>query len=152
MKRPSRRASALGAAALAMAGSLTLAACSERSPEQSTMPYDPSDGVVANLGSLAVRNLLVVSAGQGQPGVVSGALVNSGTGDLTVTFSTSGGAAPPVTVPAGQVVRLGSGEGASNVQFQAVSSPPGSLLAVRVTLHEFLQFCWHNPFGKSSCL
>jgi hypothetical protein len=112
----------------------TLAACSERSPTQSIVPYDPTDGIIANVGALAVRDLLVVSAAQGQPGVVSGALVNTGDSDLTVTFTASGDSAAtaPVTVPAGQLVRLGSGNGATDVQFSTVEVPPGSLLAVRV--------------------
>jgi hypothetical protein len=138
VKRPQLRLSVLGtslvAALLSLAAAGTLAACSERSPIQSVQPYNPTDGLVANVGPLAVRDLLVVSAGKGQPGVVSGALVNTGTSDLTVTFSASGDSAAtaPVSVPAGQIVRLGPGNGATNVQFSTVEVAPGDLLAVRV--------------------
>lgn len=128
----------MGAILVAVLGSLALtgalAGCSERSPIQSVEPYDPVDGVTANMGALAVRDLLVVSAGKGQAGVVSGALINTGTSDLTVTFTAQGDSTSPgpVTVPAGQLVRLGSGDGATNVQFTTVSSPPGALLTLRV--------------------
>jgi hypothetical protein len=138
-RRPVSRASALGTVLAALLGCLALvgglAGCSERSPIQSVKPYDPTDGLVVNMGSLAVRDLLVVSAGTGQPGVVSGALVNTGTSDLTVSFTAQGDSATsaPVSVPAGQLVRLGSGNGATNVQFATVSVPPGGLLAVRVS-------------------
>lgn len=138
MKRPQRRPGALAVTLVAALGSVALSgvltACSERSPIQSVEPYNPTDGLVANVGALAVRDLLVVSAGKGQPGVVSGALVNTGASDLTVTFTASGDStsSAPVSVPAGQLVRLGSGDGATNVQFGTVEVAPGALLAVRV--------------------
>ncbi|MFL6100201.1 MAG: hypothetical protein ACJ71T_09635 [Actinomycetales bacterium] len=138
-RRPVSRMSALGTVLVALLGCLGLVGglggCSERSPIQSVEPYDPTDGLIVNLGSLAVRNLLVVSAGSGQPGVVSGALVNTGTSDLSVSFTAQGdsGTSAPVSVPAGQLVRLGSGNGATSVQFATVSVAPGGLLAVRVS-------------------
>ena len=135
MKRPSRRLAGSGAGAAILVGSLLLAGCSERSPIQSTVPYTPTDGVTASLSGLDVRDLLVVSAGLGQPGVLSGALVNTGASDVSVTFAAQGDAVPsdPVAVPQGQLVRLGTGDGDVHVQFTTITAAPGALLPVQVS-------------------
>jgi hypothetical protein len=134
VKRPSRRLTTLGAALAMMLGSTLLTACSDRSPIQSVIPYTATDGISVNLGPLAIRDLLVVASASGQPGVLSGALVNTGTSDVTVTFAASGdsSASPAITVPTGQLVRIGTGQGAATVQLSTVSVAPGSLLPMRV--------------------
>jgi hypothetical protein len=134
VKRPSRRLIASGAACAAVLGSLLLAGCSDRSTIQSVVPYTPTDGVTASLSSLDVRGLLIVSDGKGNPGVLSGALVNTGTDDVSVTFTATGDATPsdPVDVPAGQLVKIGPGDGAVHVQFASVGVAPGALLEVQV--------------------
>lgn len=138
MKRPSRRVTAAGAAVAVTLGTAALSGCSHFSPVQSVQPYTPADGVVANLGPLAVRNLLIVSAGADQPGVLSGALINTGTTEVAVTFTTAGStaASDPVQVPAGRLVTLGDGSGAIHIQISAVQAPPGALEQVAVATPE----------------
>src|SRR5450432_1790444 len=109
VKRPTRRHITATGLLVAALGTALLAGCSERSPVQSVVPYTPGDGVEANLSSLAVRNLLVVSAGQG---------TFTAAGDTT--------ASTPVTVPPGQLVQLGDGDGQVQIQFAKVSVAPGS--------------------------
>jgi hypothetical protein len=99
--RPTRT----GLAALALAAPV-LAGCG-LSPAQTTVPYQPSDGVSAQVGDVQVRNLLVVGSTADAPGVLSGVLVNGGTEQATVTLAAEGGQPVPVDVPPGQSVQLG---------------------------------------------
>jgi hypothetical protein len=135
VKRPTRRLAAAAFVLTAAVGSTVLAGCSERSPVQSVIPYQPSDGIEANLSTLAVRNLLIVSSGPGAPGVLSGALVNEGSSPVQVSFAPTGAtsASTPITVPPGQLVSLGDGTNAVHVQFASITAAPGSLQSLEVS-------------------
>jgi len=134
VKRPSRRVTAAGTAVAAALGTVLLSVCSHFSPVQSVVPYTPSDGVGATLDNLAVRNLLIVSGGAGKPGVLSGALINTGSSELQVTFAAIGGttSSAPVPVAPGTLVRIGDGDGAVHIQFPTVAAAPGAIEKVSV--------------------
>ncbi len=77
-----------GARALALAAAVSaLSACGYFSQTTTELDYNPSDGVSASVGAVGARNLLVVGD-KGSEGLVSGALVNTGTSDATVTITT----------------------------------------------------------------
>ena len=143
MLRPTRaRPAALVLAAPAMVG--LLAGCG-LSPAQTTIAYDPSDGVSASVGDVQVRNLLVVGSTAEAPGVVSGVLLNSSAAAVTVTVASGASTPVPVDVPAGGSVQLGAtgpdptatpmpgAPGSAAVQLSAVGQPAGGVVPVTLT-------------------
>ena len=99
------------AALVTVAGTVGVAGCSVFSPAPVLQPYQPSDGTGTSVGGVVVRNVLVVSAGVDQPGVVSAVLVNSSPEDATVTVSAdvAAGEAPAQSffVASGRTLHLG---------------------------------------------
>ena len=143
MLRPTRRRpAALMLAAAALVG--VLAGCG-LSPIQTTIAYDPSDGVSARVGDVQVRNLLVVGTTADAPGIISGVLLNGGTAAVTVTLASGTSAPVPVDVPAGGSVQLGATgadpaattapgtPGRAIAQLSVVGAPAGAVIAVTLT-------------------
>jgi len=97
------RSAALLAAA---AAGLVLSGCSFSSPDTSLQPYAPADGLQTEMGDVLVRNMLVVSEGGGEPGLLVGALVNRGQEDTIVQVEVADTSAE-IVVPAGVSVVLG---------------------------------------------
>jgi hypothetical protein len=67
----------LGAGVVALAGPLALSGCFVLSPVTTDNTYDPAEGVSVETEGLQIENLLVVSEGEGAPGVISGYAVNT---------------------------------------------------------------------------
>lgn len=134
-----RRTAAL--AAVASAG-LLLSGCSFVAPNTAIQPYAPADGLQAELGDVLVRNMLVVSEGDGEAGLLVGALVNRGEEDTTVELEV-GGTTAEVDVPAGASVALGletdrpDGEQSTvlseTVEVDEVGPPAGQSIDLTVT-------------------
>lgn len=80
---PLRTAPVVATVAAVTAG-LLLGGCSFTSRDLTLEPYAPSDGLQADLGDVLVRNVLVVSEGDGEPGVLSATLANRGDEDRTL--------------------------------------------------------------------
>lgn len=130
--RPGRRAVAPVAATVA--AGLLLGGCSFTSRDLTLEPYAPSDGLQVDLGEVLVRNVLVVSEGDGAPGVVSGALVNRGAEDAVVQVEV-GATLAELDVAAGQTVFMGpAGEQEGElVLVDAVDTVAGGVIAVGFT-------------------
>jgi len=115
------------------------------SPSGTTRPYNPSDGVSSAIGTVQVRNLLIVASAAGAPGVVSAALLNDGTRPVTVTVGLPGAEGTAVEVPAQGSVLLGAKAGepsaspglrravAAIVQFASLPQPPGAFIDVTLS-------------------
>lgn len=125
-RRP--RVLAVGLAAAALAAGLT--ACSATNPLQTSEEYDAADGVGTTLGDVRAVNLLVVTAGEGEPGVLLGGIANDGAESEQVTLTVDG-TESTVRVPSGGVVTFG-GEAGETFDIDTVSAAPGALTTVRI--------------------
>lgn len=148
--RPQRRA-VVAAAGLAAAG-LALTGCSYLSPAQVVERYPQSDGTWAELedpatGSLLrLEDMLLVSAGAGAPGVLIGAIANTGSEKVDVTVSVlpvapaAAEQTPPAPMPVGGTVTVPPrgqvlfGPQGRPAQVQAVPAPPGATVTLRVSV------------------
>lgn len=131
--RPSRRPGSWtrrSTAAAAVAVALALTGCSATNPITTSEAYNVVDGVQESLSdTVAVRNLLVFTRGEGEPGVLVGALSNSGREDVQVTLRPEGAGSVTVDVPARGTVLLGGDRG-ETVELATVGVAPGALLTV----------------------
>ena len=131
-ERPRFRNRLLAVPALAIAA-LTLAGCSAVSPITTEKPYAPSDGVRVELGSsFSAANLLIISAAEGEPGVLVGGLSNHSGDPIKVTLTPDGAKASTVRVPAGDTVLLG-GDTSPPLALDTVGVAPGAVLPVTIS-------------------
>ncbi|QOR71421.1 hypothetical protein IM660_03735 [Ruania alkalisoli] len=134
MARSTRRL--VAALTLAAATAVGVGACSPITTMQS---YAPSDGVQGELEGgdvrVLVENLMVLSAEEGAPGTVLGALVNRGAEAVEVTLSNAevtGGI--QLTVEADSTLLLSPDH--EDVVFPAVPVPPGAVLELQVSTEQ----------------
>lgn len=123
-----RRAVLVAAGAVAV--SATLSACSMFNPAQTDVPYNPADGVPAQVGNIALRDLTLVGKGDG-PAVLSGSAINLGVDPATVSFALQdapGDGAEVQLTPREQVNLAASG-----ATFTLVKSKPGTIVPVVIT-------------------
>jgi hypothetical protein len=125
-----RTLTALAAAAIVSVGT---AGCQVFSPTQTDYQYAPADGVQANLGNVAIRDLVLVIGGSGDA-VVSGGLVNEGNQPVTIQFAPqqqggSGGSGSEVSLQPHEQVDLSK----QGLQLSGVTAKAGALLPVSVT-------------------
>jgi hypothetical protein len=106
---------------------LALGACSTQSPAQTTVEYQPADGIDVDLGAVQARGLVLVSAAKGAAGVLIGSLINSGSDPVTVTFLTAEQAQG--SPPTGPTMQLKGNEQQpiDGIQFPNVPVAPGDL-------------------------
>lgn len=137
MRRPRRLALAAAAMGLALAAT----GCTYFSPVQTHEFYQTADGTNANLmesGALmaGVRNAIVV-VGEDGSAQLRGSVANYTSEEITVELEGraedqvvfSGG----VSVPAGGVVELGSGEGSHQIAIGQFDVQPGATMDLTVT-------------------
>jgi hypothetical protein len=132
-RRPSTRRVSTVLAGVVLA--VVTTGCQVNSPVQTNTPYVPADGVPANVGQLAVRDLLLVGDGNGTV-VISGSAINLGEQDMTVQIAAQ--ADPNATgAPSGSEVRLGPREqvnlSTKGLQLTDVKTKPGGLAPVTIT-------------------
>ncbi len=114
---------------LALGIAVGASGCALITYQATTEPYDPSDGVSANVGELDLRNILVVSE-DGTDGNLVLTIVNTGTEDveLGVQVGAGGGDTQFIEVDAGATVALGESE--DPLLLEGIDTPPGALVPV----------------------
>lgn len=131
------RARFAASAVLAVGLVLGTAGCTFITPVATMNSYDQSDGVSANIGDVQLRNVFVVSP-KGTDANLVGAMINSGTSDLTVEIQytahqsgQSGAISDSVVLPAGAVISFGN-PGVPQLVFHSANVKPGALLTIFV--------------------
>ncbi|GAB7193376.1 hypothetical protein NUM3379_40860 [Kineococcus sp. NUM-3379] len=104
---------------------LGVTGCSVFSPVQTTYVYEPGDGYSTQVGEVLVRNAVVVSEGEGTPGVLSATLVNNSDEEAEITITPEGGSATTVEVPVGVAVVLSRGDASPGATEQLPEPLPG---------------------------
>lgn len=109
---------------------LSVAGCGYINPQQTNHQYSASDGIVTDLGPLELRNILIVSNGEDEPGRVLGAVFNSSSEDVTLTISGAKGSETQIPVKAGSNTLLN--ESSDEAILSTTGDIPGSLLEVTI--------------------
>jgi hypothetical protein len=125
------RARVAASAGLMALVAVALAGCNFFTPQSTQVPYDPSDGVSAQVGDVHVLNAVIVSE-DGDSGNLLFSAVNSGSDDvaLTLQFESDGEKITlDVDVPAGTTGAFGYGE-SGQLFLAGIDTQPGGLLPV----------------------
>lgn len=120
-------------AALALGIAIGGSGCAMITYQATTEKYDPSDGVSADLGSLAIRNMLVVSE-DGEEGNMVLSVTNSSTEDATLELQVAGETVE-VDVEAGQTVSPGAGD-EEPILVERLDAEVGGLVPVFLTTED----------------
>lgn len=116
-----------------VSGLLLTGGCSMFSGTQVLEPAQLSDGVSTTVGDVQAQALVVVGQ-KGQPGVLIGALINSGAEPVTVTVAAQGSSTgTPVQVPAGSSVQLGGAGAGATVVVPSLQAPAGAMTGVQLS-------------------
>jgi hypothetical protein len=139
VKRFARRpARIVATGAVAVGAALTLSGCVLTSPGVTQDPYAASDGSAGSItdpatnSTIKLENFFVVASAKGQPGSLVGAVVNTGTSNVTVQLSvadqTGGSSIGQTSVAANPGAIAQVGPAGTALTLASVPQPPGSVL------------------------
>lgn len=135
-RRPSPARRRVGMVCLTIVLAAGLSACSATNPITTAAVYEPSDGVRLDVGDVRLGNLIVLSAGAGEPGLLIGYVTSTGTQDARVSLGGDGvSIEPDIRVPAGGTTLLTPDEG-SEITLDSVPVPPGAYLTLEVAVED----------------
>jgi hypothetical protein len=130
MNRGQRGKLAMATAALGI-GLLSVTGCGYTNPQATAKQYSASDGTQANVGPLQLRNMIIVSGGEDQPGRVIGAVYNSSSEDVTLTIVGAAGSQTRVPVKQNSYALLN--DSTDEAILSTTGGAPGSLVEVSIT-------------------
>lgn len=110
---------------------LSVTGCGYINPQQTTAQYTSSDGTSADLGPLELRNIMIISSGENEPGRLLGAVYNSSSKDVVLTVKGAAGSQARVSVEKNSVVNLS--EPQDKTLLDSTGGRPGSLVEVMIS-------------------
>ncbi|MCK6067515.1 MULTISPECIES: DNA modification methylase [Microbacterium] len=125
----------IASAALGVAVLLGATGCAFITPQATTIVYSPADGVnIPDSGPLKVRNVLIVSEGDGEAGNMIAAIVNETDEPHTLNIELGEGASvekATVRVPAKSSLSLGNpSDDTPPLELENIEGPAGSTVPV----------------------
>lgn len=130
MNRTPRRRTALAALPVALLAAAALSACS---PVETDKNVPVSDGINVMVGDVHAINLMILTAAQGDPGSVHGALTNTGQESATVKLAAQGATPTTITLDGGETVYVGPPNG-KDVELASTAAAPGATLPVTISV------------------
>ncbi|WP_350349294.1 hypothetical protein ABIQ69_05060 [Agromyces sp. G08B096] len=117
-------------AALALGIVIGASGCSMVTYQATTEHYDASDGISANVGTLDLRNILVITEAGEEDASLVFTVSNSGEDDAELTAEPVDGGEPvTLEVEAGSQVVLGA-DGDEPLTLEGLSADPGALVSI----------------------
>ena len=114
-------------AALALGIAIGGSGCAMITYQATTEKYDASDGVPADVGTLDIRNILVVSE-DGRDGNLVMTVVNTGDDDVTLEVQVvDGSSSVELDIDAGETIALGTDE-EEPLLLEGIDAEPGTLV------------------------
>ena len=114
-------------AALALGIAIGGSGCAMITSQATTEKYDASDGVAADVGTLDIRNILVVSE-DGRDGNLVMTVVNTGEDDVTLEVqAVDGNASAELDIDAGETISLGTDQ-EDPLLLEGIDAEVGSLV------------------------
>jgi len=116
------------AAASALVAMLSVSGCSLVAQQSTRMIYSPSDGIVEDLESVLLRNIMIVGTNDGEAGRFIGTIANTGDEPVDITID-AGGTSTDITVEAQGQFKF-EDETDDDATLEGLDTVPGSDLPV----------------------
>lgn len=118
-----KRSLAAGAALVALLGAT---GCSSINEQATTIQYAASDGFIADVGPLQMRNIMVITTDEGEPGAMLGTIFNSSDSAAQLTIEAENSSID-ITIPA-EGKWVFEEESSDDGVLEGVSEIPGALV------------------------
>jgi hypothetical protein len=101
--------------------------------QATTIQYAASDGIVDSVGPVLLRNILIVTSGEGEPGAMLGTMVNESDSPVQVSINAEGGSSE-ITIDANDKYVFEE-EATDDGTLESVSEVPGSQLDIEFSVN-----------------
>ena len=126
--RGTKRAQRLSLIAAIGIGAMAFTGCSAINQQSTALEVTVSDGVNFTMGSLDLRNVLIVSKAAGSPGRVLGTFYNKADTDITLRITGAQGSQAEITVPPNKPLVLD--DLTDEAILSTMAEPPGAVESV----------------------